>query len=64
MFGAEIDRDENRSPQLSSEHTEFAWCTEDEALELLSWENYRLGLKAVMRVMSDPDLLRITQILI
>lgn len=62
VFGAEIDDSQARAPRLSVEHTEFKWCTMDEALTILAWENYRLGIRAVKRVMNSPRLLEITAI--
>ena len=64
VFGAEVETGaaENDLPILSGEHTAYRWCSAESALKLLSWENYRLGLKAVMRMMNTPDALRIARI--
>lgn len=62
VFGAEVSAQDHSAPMLSTEHSEYRWCSPETALKLLSWENYRLGLRAVLRIMNTPDALRIAQI--
>ncbi|MCF7800699.1 MAG: NUDIX domain-containing protein [Candidatus Marinimicrobia bacterium] len=62
VFGAEIDDSQDPAPRLSKEHTTFQWYPLEEALSVLAWENYRLGIQAVNRMVNSPALLEITRI--
>ena len=41
-------------PQLDAEHTEYNWCTTEEALRRLPWPAQRQGLAAAMQLLDGP----------
>ena len=51
VFAVEVPH--SWEPALGPEHDEYRWCTLDEALELLRYEENRQGLRAAARALSS-----------
>ncbi len=59
VFGAEVDKNTevNISNNIYKEHTEFKWCTFEEALELLKWDSNKESLEKLNNILINKTLL-------
>lgn len=50
VFGVQVD--EKAESVISDEHSEQQWCSLEEALELLKYENNRVGFRKIVEIYS------------
>ena len=51
IFGVEIHANEKIA--ISREHTEYKWCSFEEALKLLKWKENKEALKKLTKILSE-----------
>lgn len=51
VFGVQIESD--MDAKLSPEHTEMKWCTLEESLALLKYENNKIGFKKLISLLNS-----------